>query len=68
MRLNFYVRVAAGPRTKIKVECDKSSLKNKSIRFKNGQIVTDNDICSWIEHNLEIGLAKIEKAIKVGET
>ncbi len=40
MKINLYVRIAAGPRTETKVEVDRSSVNRKTIRFANGKEVS----------------------------
>ncbi len=63
MRLNFYVRIYAGPRTETKVEVDRTSVNEKIITFKNGAEIGGDNICRWIEKKLTLEINQIKRKV-----
>lgn len=57
MIAGFTVKVKAGPRTSVEVECVPTGVNTKTFTFSNGKTITDDEISKWIAKNLYESLA-----------
>lgn len=60
MNINLNVKIKAGPRTPIEVSVYSTSVNEKTIKFVNGNQVTETQIADWIEGELSKTLEKIQ--------
>lgn len=58
MQINLNVKVKAGPRTETEVSVYGTSVNEKTIKLKNGQLITETQIAFWIESELKRAIKK----------
>lgn len=52
MNINLNVKVRGGPRTPVRVDVFSTSVNEKTLTFKNGMTVTQDQIATWIKTEL----------------
>lgn len=57
MEINLNVKVKGGPRTPVSVTVYGTAVNSKTLKFANGQTVSENTIAQWIETNLSEALS-----------
>lgn len=58
--INLNLKVKAGPRTPVQVTCYGTSVNEKAIKFRNGQVIKENSIANWVTSQLQIALEEIQ--------
>jgi len=52
MNINLNVKIKGGPRTPVEVDVYTTSVNPKTLRFANGETVSEDAIAEWIQRNL----------------
>ena len=58
MEINLNVKIKGGPRTPVNVTVYGTAVNSKTLKFANGQDVSEDVIAQWIETNLSEALSK----------
>lgn len=59
MIAGFTLKVKAGPRTSVEVECSPTGVNAKTFTLSNGKTITDDQISKWVAKSLYEALAKL---------
>jgi len=63
MLINLNVKIKGGPRTPIEVDVYGTSVNEKTIKFANGNKISESAITDWLYVNLTEALKKIQEAV-----
>ncbi len=58
MKINLNVKIEGGPRIPVTVSVYGTAVNPKTLKFANGETVTEETIAQWIETNLAKALVK----------
>ena len=63
MLINLNVKIKGGPRTPVEVDVYGTAVNSKTMKFANGETISEDAIAIWITHYLTEMLSEIEDKI-----